>query len=210
MPIFQLSNDLIFPPAEGAVEGIVAVGGDLSYQRLELAYQSGIFPWYNEGEPIIWWSPDPRFVLFPEKLKISKSMKQVLRNGGFEVTLNKDFEQVIDNCKKVVRKGQDDTWITPLMKQAYLTLFEKGKVTSVEVWKDNHLVGGLYGVNVGNIFCGESMFTKVSNASKVGFITFVEQFKKNGGILIDCQIHTNHLESLGAEEISRKRFLSFL
>lgn len=210
MPIYQLSEDIIFPPVSGAVDGIVAIGGDLSTERLELAYKSGIFPWYNEGEPVIWWSPNPRFVLFPDDLKISKSMKSILNKSDFKYTINQNFEQIINNCKTISREGQKDTWITDEMKKAYIQLHKKGLATSVEVWKNNQLVGGLYGVNLGNVFCGESMFTLESNASKFGFINFVLDFKKNGGKLIDCQVYTKHLESLGAKNISREEFLKFL
>ncbi|WP_418511056.1 leucyl/phenylalanyl-tRNA--protein transferase [Corallibacter sp.] len=204
-----LSKHIAFPDVNLATpEGILAVGGDLSVERLLLAYKSGIFPWFNEGEPVIWWSPDPRFVLFPEKLKVSKSMKQVLRNTEFEVTVNQDFKQVIAACAKTKRKGQDDTWITQTMIEAYTELHNLGYAKSVEVWLHNELVGGLYGVDVGNgVFCGESMFAKVSNASKVGFITFIQHTNYK---LIDCQVYTNHLESLGAEEIDRTEFLKFL
>ena len=210
MPIYQLTKELIFPPVEGAEDGVVAIGGDLSTKRLKLAYQTGIFPWFNEDEPIIWWSPDPRFVLFPEKLKVSKSMKSVMRNHNFKITFNKDFEQVIENCKSISRQGQKDTWITPNMRNAYIQLHKEKIASSVEVWENEKLVGGLYGIDLGNVFCGESMFSKVNNASKVGFITFVNEFKSKGGKLIDCQVYTDHLSSLGAEQICRKEFLSFL
>ena len=210
MPIYQLTNDLAFPPVQGAEDGIVAVGGDLSVERLELAYRSGIFPWYNEGQPIIWWSPDPRFVLLPERIKISKSMKQILRNSSFEITYNKAFEQVIHNCKEVNRTGQESTWITANMKRAYVNLHETGLTKSVEVWKNGELVGGLYGVGLGGVFCGESMFSVAGNASKVGFISFVRQFHAQGGRLIDCQVYTGHLSKLGAVEMSRDEFLRFL
>ncbi|WP_299337435.1 leucyl/phenylalanyl-tRNA--protein transferase [uncultured Psychroserpens sp.] len=204
-----LNKDIEFPDVSTASkEGIVAIGGDLSPRRLCLAYKKGIFPWFDQEEPIVWWSPDPRFVLFPEKLKVSKSMKQVLRNTDFIVTLNKDFEAVIEQCSKIKRDGQQGTWITKSMKAAYVQMYKLGYAKSVEVWLDDQLVGGLYGVDVGNgIFCGESMFSTVSNASKVGFISFVQQSDYK---LIDCQIYTNHLESLGAEDISRAEFLSYL
>lgn len=210
MPIYQLTDEIIFPPVQGAVDGVVAVGGDLSVERLELAYRSGIFPWYSDDQPIIWWSPDPRFVLYPDSLKISKSMKQVLRNHPFEITYNQDFEQVISNCKHVTRIGQESTWITDEMKQAYIKLHKIGLAKSVEVWQSDNLIGGLYGIDLGSIFCGESMFSNVSNASKVGFITFVQNFQLHGGQLIDCQVYTDHLASLGAEEVERDRFLAFL
>ncbi len=210
MPIYQLTNDNIFPPVQGAEDGVVAVGGDLSATRLELAYKSGIFPWYGEGQPIIWWSPNPRFCLFPEKLKLSKSMCQVMRNHTFEITYNKDFEQVIHNCKHIKRKGQASTWITSDMKLAYINLHQRGLAKSVEVWFDNELVGGHYGIDLGKVFCGESMFSRKNNASKVGFINFVKKFQKQGGKLIDCQVYSDHLYSLGAEELSREEFLRFL
>ncbi len=204
-----LNNEIQFPDVSSATkEGIVAVGGDLSPQRLLLAYQSGIFPWFDQEEPIIWWSPDPRFVLFPEKLKVSKSMKQVLRNADFEVTINRDFNTVIENCAKIERIGQKGTWITPSMIEAYKVFYQLGFAISVEVWQDNEIVGGLYGVDVNNgVFCGESMFSKVSNASKVGLITFLQHSNYK---LYDCQVFTNHLASLGAEDISREEFLKFL
>lgn len=207
--MYFLNQDLWFPNVnEATAEGLLAIGGDLSVERILLAYNSGIFPWFESEEPILWWSPDPRFVLFPEKLKISKSMKQVLRKQDFEVTVNKDFEKVIRACSKVKRKGQLDTWITESMIEAYTKLHELGHAKSIEVWQQDELVGGLYGVDMNNgVFCGESMFSKVSNASKVGFITFlnITNYK-----LIDCQVYTEHLRSLGAEEISRTKFLKYL
>ncbi|WMI66395.1 leucyl/phenylalanyl-tRNA--protein transferase [Aestuariibaculum sp. YM273] len=204
-----LNQDLWFPDySEASADGLLAIGGDLSTERLLFAYQSGIFPWYCEDEPILWWSPDPRFVLYPEKLKVSKSMRQVLRNKKFNVTVNKDFKAVMQACSKIKREGQDDTWITNDMIDAYIKLNELGYAKSVEVWQDKVLVGGLYGVDLGNgVFCGESMFSKVSNASKVGFITFIQNSNYK---LIDCQVHTNHLESLGAEDIPRSKFLKYL
>ncbi len=204
-----LNNDIAFPEITSASpEGVLAIGGDLSVERLLLAYKSGIFPWFSEDEPIIWWSPDPRFVLFPEKLKVSKSMKQVLRNTDFVVTVNQEFTQVITECAKAKRDGQDGTWITQTMIEAYTKLHQLGYAKSIEVWLHNELVGGLYGVDVGNgVFCGESMFAKVSNASKAGFITFIQNTNYK---LIDCQVYTNHLERLGAEDIDREVFLGFL
>ena len=204
-----LTSDIQFPDVTMATkDGLLAVGGDLSVERLVLAYKSGIFPWYNDQEPILWWSPDPRFVLFPERLKISKSMKQILRNSEFVITINKDFEAVINACSEINRDGQLGTWITPQMKEAYIKLHENGYAKSVEVWLNGNLVGGLYGIDVNNgVFCGESMFSKVSNASKVAFISFIEHSNYD---LIDCQVYTNHLESLGAEELSRAAFLEFL
>lgn len=204
-----LNKDIAFPEITSASpEGVLAIGGDLSVERLLLAYKSGIFPWFSEDEPIIWWSPDPRFVLFPEKLKVSKSMKQVLRNTDFVITVNQEFTQVITECAKAKRDGQDGTWITQTMIEAYTKLHQLGYAKSVEVWLHNELVGGLYGVDVGNgVFCGESMFAKVSNASKAGFITFIQNTNYK---LIDCQVYTNHLERLGAEDMDREVFLGYL
>lgn len=207
--MYFLNEDLWFPNVnEATPDGLLAIGGDLSVKRLLLAYRSGIFPWFESEEPLLWWSPDPRFVLFPEKLKVSKSMKQVLRNSNFEVTVNEAFKDVIKECSKINRAGQLGTWITKNMIEAYTELHKLGYAKSIEVWKDNELVGGLYGVDLNNgVFCGESMFAKVSNASKVGFISFVQNTNYK---LIDCQVYTNHLGSLGAEDISRAKFLSYL
>ncbi|MDN3595594.1 leucyl/phenylalanyl-tRNA--protein transferase [Zunongwangia endophytica] len=193
-------------------EGLLAVGGSLTEDRLVEAYSNGIFPWYDDTQPILWWSPDPRMVLFPHNLKVSKSMKQLFKKDAFKVTYNEDFETVIENCAEINRKGQAGTWITDEMKQAYIGLHQKGIAQSVEVWENGQIVGGLYGLYLKQkqVFCGESMFTRVSNASKYGFISMVRRLQKNGVKLIDCQVHTNHLESLGAEEISRKEFLKFL
>lgn len=210
-PIPFLSEALVFPPAEGAgPEGLVAAGGDLSPERLLLAYRSGIFPWFNEDALILWWSPDPRMVLFPSELRISKSMKKVLASGRFRVTRNKAFEQVIDACAQIPRKEGLGTWITPGMRQAYLELYRQGHAVSYEVWQEGELVGGLYGVDLGNVFCGESMFSRVSNASKAAFIHMVQDLKQQGYTLVDCQVHTPHLESLGAREIPRADFLGVL
>ena len=206
-----LGKELVFPPVEMAsTEGILAFGGDLQPQRLMLAYQSGIFPWYNEGEPIIWYSPDMRMVLFPEELYISKSMRRLMAKNEFILTWNKAFEQVIDQCQKSPRKDQLGTWITDDMKQAYLKLHELGFAKSVEVWQDEKLVGGLYGIDLGHIFCGESMFSKESNTSKLAFIHLVQQLENEQYKLIDCQVYNEHLESLGAREISREEFLEIL
>ncbi|MFL1010875.1 leucyl/phenylalanyl-tRNA--protein transferase [Flavisericum labens] len=204
-----LTRKIWFPDVNQATqEGLLAVGGDLSIERLLLAYKTGIFPWFEDYSPILWWSPDPRFVLFPENLKVSKSMKQVLRRKKFNVTVNKAFREVVSQCSKIKRTGQDGTWITERMMEAYQNLNELGYAKSVEVWEGSSLVGGLYGVDLNNgVFCGESMFAKVSNASKVGFITFIQNSNYK---LIDCQIHTKHLESLGAEEIPRNVFVDFL
>lgn len=206
--MYQLNEELVFPHPELADKsGVLAFGGDLSVERLALAYSNGIFPWYNEDDPILWWSPSLRFVLFPDELKVSKSMRKILREQQFKVTQNQNFNAVIRSCKEAQRPGQEGTWITDEMERAYITLYKKGMAQSVEVWENGDLVGGLYGVVVGEVFCGESMFAGVSNASKVGFIKLVKsgQFK-----LFDCQVHTNHLESLGAKHIPRADFLQFL
>jgi leucyl/phenylalanyl-tRNA---protein transferase len=209
--MFLLSKELFFPPLNMADEnGLLAIGGDLSTERLLLAYRSGIFPWYNEDEPICWWSPDPRFVLYPAGLKVSSSMRTVLQNGKFRFTINRAFEQVIQNCKTVSRHDQDGTWISPAMQKAYTKLHELGYAHSAEAWLDGELVGGLYGVRLGNIFFGESMFSLQTNASKFAFINYVQQLQKENVQLIDCQLHTNHLESLGAVMISRELFSEIL
>jgi len=204
-----LTKELKFPDvSKASQEGLLAIGGDLSPERLLLAYQSGIFPWFDNDDPILWWSPDPRFVLFPEKLKVSKSMKQTLQNCDYTITINKVFNQVIQQCSKIIRDGQSGTWITNSMTEAYTKLHELGYAKSVEVWREDTLVAGLYGIDLGTgVFCGESMFTLESNASKVGFITFI---KNSDYKLIDCQVYTSHLESLGAEDISREIFLMYL
>lgn len=202
-----------FPPVETADDdGLLAIGGELSVKRLIDAYNHGIFPWYDASQPVLWWSPDPRMVLFPEKLKVSKSMKKLFRGNAFQVTFNRDFKTVIENCANIWREGQNGTWITAEIQEAYLELHKLGIAHSVEVWEGKNLVGGLYGIYLKDkkMFCGESMFATVSNASKYGFIKLVEKLRAEGVKLIDCQIYTPHLESLGAEEISRKEFLGFL
>jgi leucyl/phenylalanyl-tRNA--protein transferase len=210
MPIFSLDNTIIFPPVHLAEpDGLLAIGGDLTMERLLVAYHSGIFPWY-EGEHILWWSPDPRFVLFPAEIRVSKSMKQVIRRQQFSFTINKAFFEVITNCKKTARKGQDGTWISDEVRDAYINLFKNGHAQSAEAWQDGELVGGLYGVRLGNVFFGESMFSKVSNASKFAFIMFVQQLQQEGVKIIDCQVYTEHLESLGARMIPRKDFIRIL
>jgi leucyl/phenylalanyl-tRNA---protein transferase len=210
MPLFVLDKELIFPPVHSAEpDGLLAMGGDLSTERLLLAYRNGIFPWY-EGDTPLWWCPDPRFVLFPNRLKISKSMQQLLRKNAFEFTINKAFEQVIDCCKKSHRKGQQGTWITEAVKEAYVRLHYLGYAHSAEAWLNGELAGGLYGVRLGNVFFGESMFSTVSNASKFAFIKYVQQLTDENVSLIDCQVHTPHLESLGAEMIFRGEFLNLL
>jgi leucyl/phenylalanyl-tRNA--protein transferase len=207
MPLFALDQEMIFPPvALAEPDGLLAIGGDLSRERLLLAYRNGIFPWY-EGRHILWWSPDPRFVLFPEELKVSKSMRQLIRRETFVFTVNKAFSQVIANCRTIPRRGQDGTWITEEVKDAYGKLHKEGYVHSAEAWLNGELVGGLYGVRLGKVFFGESMFSKYSNASKYAFIRYVEQLRSEGVELIDCQVYTEHLESLGARMITRSDFI---
>lgn len=204
-----LSNDKEFPDVSLAnSDGLLAIGGDLSAKRLITAYQKGIFPWFDREQPILWWSPDPRFVLFPDKLVITKTMNKFMHNHPFEITFNKAFAEVIQECALVKRKGQSGTWITSNMIKAYCELNTLGFAKSVEVWLNGALVGGLYGIDLGNqVFCGESMFSKVNNASKVGFITFIQNSDYK---LIDCQVYTKHLKSLGAENISRNEFVEYL
>ncbi|WP_143305234.1 leucyl/phenylalanyl-tRNA--protein transferase [Chitinophaga vietnamensis] len=209
MSVFRLNKKLIFPPVQlSESDGLLAVGGDLSTERLLLAYQSGIFPWYDEP-PILWWSPDPRFVLFPENLKVSASMKQVLRQQRFRISFNEAFPAVIRRCSEIPRAGQSGTWITKEMQEAYIRLHREGYAMSVECWDGPLLAGGLYGVKIGRFFFGESMFADVSNASKAAFITFVQTFGHEL-TMIDCQVHTHHLASLGASFITREEFLQLL
>ena len=206
--IFRLDKRLIFPkPDLAEPDGLLAVGGDLSVNRLLLAYQNGIFPWYSDDSPILWYSPHQRFVLFPEDLKLSKSMRQVLRQGKLRVTVDTCFNDVITACSTAPREGQDGTWIVADMIAAYNRLHNEGYAHSVEVWQDDDLVGGLYGVHVGDVFCGESMFSRVSNASKTALI-----YLCNTGLykLIDCQVHTDHLQSMGARMISREQYMAVL
>ncbi|MCP4137286.1 MAG: leucyl/phenylalanyl-tRNA--protein transferase [bacterium] len=210
MPVFTLSDEILFPPVELANEsGVLAVGGDLSPERLFEAYTHGIFPWFSDGDPIIWWAPDPRFVLFPNEIKISKSMKQVLNRNIFKITCDQDFEFVIRECRKP-RKNQDGTWITDDMLEAYVQLHNIGLAHSVEAWQDGEIVGGLYGISIGSCFFGESMFARVSNASKAAFIAITRKLRELNFTLIDCQVHTDHLKSLGAREIPREEFMELL
>lgn len=205
-----LSSTIWFPPIEDALEdGLLAIGGDLSTERLVLAYQKGIFPWY-EGETPLWWSPNPRFVLFPERLVISKSMQQIIKKKLFEFKTNTAFSEVIKQCKNQKRVGQDGTWITDAVEMAYKQLHQEGIAHSAEAWLNNELVGGLYGIKMGKLFFGESMFSKASNASKFAFIQLVNQLKLEGIVLIDCQVYTAHLESLGATMIDRSAFKKYL
>ena len=204
-----LNNTIEFPPlTEADVDGLLAAGGDLSPERVLYAYKNGIFPWYEADQPVMWWAPDPRFVLYPDKLKVSKSTKQILKNKTFEITVNRNFTDVIEACANIKREAQSGTWITDKMIETYCELHQRGIAKSVEVWQNKTLVGGLYGIELGNtIFCGESMFSHVSNASKIGFITFIQNTNYK---LIDCQLHTDYLESLGAEHISRSKFMQYL
>ena len=206
--IFRLDERLIFPDPELAEpDGLLAVEGDMSTPRLLLAYQSGIFPWYSDETPILWYSPHERFVLFPDELKISGSMKKLLRKNPFQITINTCFEEVITACSTVEREGQEGTWITNDMKAAYIKLHNEGHAHSIEIWQQDQLVGGMYGVPVGKVFCGESMFSKVSNASKAALIYLCQSGLYD---LLDCQVHTDHLESLGARMISRKDYMALL
>ena len=206
--VFRLDDRLLFPdPTLAEEDGLLAVGGDLSVNRLLLAYQNGIFPWYNEDTPILWYAPHERFVLFPHELKTSKSMNQTMRSGKFTITYDTCFESVIEACSTVKRNGQDGTWITADMKDAYIQLHIAGFAHSVEVWEDEKLVGGLYGVQTGTVFCGESMFSLVSNASKTALISLCNTNDYN---LIDCQVYTAHLESIGARFITREDYLAIL
>lgn len=210
MPLHILNKDLWFPPVtEGTEDGLLALGGDLRPERLLLAYRNGIFPWYD-GDVPMWWSPDPRFILFPDELYISKSMKQLLKKQAFEFTVNQAFKEVIHYCKTVKRNGLPGTWITKDVEHAYIKLHQLGHAHSAETWLNGKLVGGLYGIKINNIFFGESMFSLESNASKYAFICYVQQLKKEGIILIDCQVYTEHLESLDARMIKRKEFISIL
>lgn len=204
-------NEISFPDPEllESESGLMAIGGDLSPQRLLFAYQLGLFPWFNEGDEILWWCPDPRFVLFPHDLKISKSMKKILRDHVFTFTENQCFRKVMEECKNAFRKGQDGTWISKELIDSFEILHQHGFAKSVEVWQNDELVGGFYGVLIGKIFCGESMFSKVSNASKAGFLDFVQRNAENFK-LIDCQIHSEHLESLGATMIPKLEYLKIL
>ena len=208
MPVFAIEKELYFPPVNLAEpDGLLAIGGDLSPERLLFAYKQGIFPWY-EGEYILWWSPDPRFVLFPGELKISKSMMALLKKNAFDFSINKAFEKVIHHCKNIKRPGQRGTWITDEVEMAYIRMHELGYAVSAETWKNGMLVGGAYGLKLGKIFFGESMFSNINNASKYAFIQLVQNLKQDGVELIDCQVYTEHLESLGAKMISRKEFTS--
>jgi leucyl/phenylalanyl-tRNA--protein transferase len=207
VPVFRLDDRLVFPPADYAEDGLLAVGGDLSPERLVLAYSQGIFPWYEEGQPILWHSPDPRMVLLPHELKVTRSLRKTLRKGVYDVRLDTAFEDVIGACASTPRPGQDGTWITRGMKRAYAELHRRGVAHSVEAWLQGRLVGGLYGVSLGAAFFGESMFAHEPDASKVAFVRIVEQLHAWGIGLVDCQVHTEHLERFGATEWPRTRYL---
>ena len=210
MSLTILDENIWFPPLEDALEdGLLAMGGDLSTERLIKAYQEGIFPWY-EGETPLWWSPNPRFVIYPANLKESATMKQVIKRKEFVFKTNTAFDQVIAHCKKIKRAGQHGTWITPAVEKAYNILHQQGIAHSAEAWREGNLVGGLYGIKMGNLFFGESMFNSESNASKFAFINYVKQLEAEGIVLIDCQVYTEHLESLGAEMIDRDLFKKLL
>ena len=203
-----LTDKILFPDYKLTTEdGIIALGGDLSEERLIHAYKNGIFPWFSEGDPIVWYCPSERMVLFPDEIKVSKSMQKIITKNKFVITENKAFKEVIYNCKSIDRKDGFGTWITDDMEQAYISLYKKGIAKSIEIWLHDELVGGLYGLEINNIFCGESMFSKVSNASKLAFIHLVKSQKYK---LIDCQIYNDHLASLGAREVDRNTFLKIL
>ncbi|MDS0526335.1 leucyl/phenylalanyl-tRNA--protein transferase [Clostridium sp. SHJSY1] len=209
MPIYRLPRDLIFPdPSLAEEDGLLAVGGDLSPERLLLAYANGIFPWFSDDQPLLWWSPDPRFIVYPKDIKISKSMKKLLKKNTYKITFDTCFKDVISNCSNI--RKESGTWITNEMIDAYCRLHELGFAHSVESWYENKLVGGLYGVSIGKCFFGESMFSTMSNASKAAFITLGNVLEQENFLMIDCQIHTPHLESLGALHVSRQEFLEIL
>jgi leucyl/phenylalanyl-tRNA--protein transferase len=211
MPIYALNKEPIFPDPNLADEsGLLAVGGDLSVDRLVQAYSNGIFPWYSQGEPILWWSPDPRMVLFPENFKISKSLKQTLKNKSFEVKFDTNFREVIKRCAEVPRRGQPGTWITKEMSNAYQNLFKEGIAHSVETYQNGNLVGGLYGLSLGAVFFGESMFQTERDASKVALYHLVKKVTQWNFLMIDAQVETDHMKSLGAINIERKEFLMIL
>lgn len=210
MSLFALGKELVFPPVHlSEPDGLLAMGGDLSTERLLLAYRNGIFPWFDGNTPL-WWCPDPRFVLFPQELKVSKSMKQLFKRNAFEFTVDKAFEEVISQCKATPRKDQNGTWITAEVKQAYIRLHQLGYAHSGEAWLNGELAGGCYGIRLGQVFFGESMFSKTANASKYAFISYAQQLENEGVALIDCQVYTAHLESLGARMIDRDAFIELL
>lgn len=209
MPIFGLSDDLIFPhPSLAEEDGLLAVDGDLSPERLIVAYRNGIFPWFSEDEPILWWSPNPRFILYPKDIKVSHSMKKLLKKNTYKISFDTCFRDVISNCSNL--RKESGTWITNDMIEAYCKLHELGYAHSVEAWYEDRLVGGLYGISIGKCFFGESMFSTMSNASKAAFITLCKKLEEKGYTMVDCQVYTEHLESLGAVNISREKFLELV
>lgn len=209
--IFQLSKEHFFPPVQQAQSsGLLAFGGDLDPNRLLLAYKRGIFPWYSEGQPILWFAPNPRYVLFPSKFSVQRSLKKVVKQRKFEITIDKNFAEVIQNCSTVSRPKQFGTWITEDMRSAYINLHKLGIAHSFEAWKDGVLVGGLYGIVINGFFAGESMFAHEDDASKVAFVWAVEQLQRWGVELIDCQVQTQHLQRFGAENIPRDQYMSLL
>jgi len=210
MPVFRLGVQLVFPPVKHAEKGLLAIGGDLSPDRLVLAYSSGIFPWYEEGQPILWHSPDPRMVLSCAKLKVPRSLRKVMRRGPYDLTMDLAFPEVITACGSVKRRGEKGTWITAAMKEAYGELHRRGLAHSVEAWQAGQLVGGLYGVSLGGVFFGESMFAKAPDASKIALVALVQQLITWGIRLVDCQVYTDHLARFGAEEWPRDRYLKYL
>jgi leucyl/phenylalanyl-tRNA--protein transferase len=210
MPVFKLSRERIFPPVHLTSEsGLLAFGGDLSPERLLSAYRQGIFPWYSDGDPILWWSPDPRFVLFLHDLRISRSMNKILKSNRFKITFDQDFLGVISACQKP-RKTEKETWITTEMQEAYHTLHRMGFAHSAEAWHEDKLVGGIYGVSLGRCFFGESMFSVMSNASKAALIRLVQGLQALQFSFLDCQVYTGHMETLGAKLISREKFIRLL
>jgi len=211
MPVYLLSDDIVFPPPNlASQEGLLAVGGDLCQDRLLLAYSMGIFPWFSEAEPTMWWSPDPRLVLYPDELQVSRSLQKTIKKAVFQITMDQAFAQVITECAKIRRKRNEGTWIVPDMINAYCQLHISGFAHSVEAWQNDTLVGGLYGVSLGKCFFGESMFTHATNASKTAFVALVNHLKAFSFDLIDCQVTTGHLVSFGAREIPRNLFLEQL
>lgn len=209
--MYFLTKELYFPPVdETSYEGILAIGGDLSIPRLLLAYRNGIFPWFDEDDPVLWWSPPERMVVAPSMYKVSKSMRNLLNQNKFRVTFNQNFSDVIKGCQMIYRPGQNGTWLSDDFVESYTALHQMGIAKSVEVWQDDELVGGLYGVDLGHVFCGESMFSKVPNASKIAFVTLIKSLHENNYKLLDCQVHNDHLEKLGAFEISRDTFMKIL
>jgi leucyl/phenylalanyl-tRNA--protein transferase len=210
VPVYLLGNELVFPPVDGAEDGLVAVGGDLSTERLVLAYSSGLFPWYEGGQPILWHSPDPRYVITPDTFHVPRRLARQIRSQPYRLTMDTAFDRVIEHCERIERPGQDGTWITTDMNAAYVKLHQEGLAHSVEAWQEDRLVGGLYGVSLGAAFFGESMFATVPDASKIAFVQLVRQLEAWGIGLIDCQIHTDHLERFGALAWPRQRYLRAL